>query len=122
MSSLVDWELPSTHAADPTADSGIISNQQFVPVSSNFTYGQLNRLRTIVDEAQSTQQASVLDPFGALIGATAALPLAHGTSVHATALQIGNNSELRATDTLLDFVFVRPAAQSEPLVILQRLR
>jgi hypothetical protein len=120
-SSLVDWELPSTHAADPTADSGIISNQQFVPVLSNFTYGQLNRLRTIVDETQSTQQASVLDPFGALISVTAPQPLAQGTSGHATALQIGNNSDLRATDTLLDFVFIRPAAQSEPLVIVERV-
>ncbi len=122
MSSLVNWELPSTHAADPTADSGIISNQQFAPVSSNFTYGQLNRLRTIVDETQSTQQASVLDSFGALISVTAPQPLAQGTSIHATALQIGNNSDLRATDTLLDFVFVRPAAQSEPLVIIERVR
>lgn len=120
-SSLVNWELPSTHAADPTTDSGIISNQQFVPVSSNFTYGQINRLRTLVDETQSTQQASVLDPFGALIRATAPQPLAHGTSSHATALQIGNNSDLRATDTLLDFVFVRPAAQSEPSVVVERV-
>ena len=67
MSSLVNCELPSTHATDPTADSGIISNHQFVPVSSNFTYGQLNRLRIVVDETQNTQQASVLDTFGALI-------------------------------------------------------
>jgi len=26
-SSLVNWELPSTHASDPTSDSGFISNQ-----------------------------------------------------------------------------------------------
>ena len=45
---------------------------------------RLNRLRTIVDETQSTQQASVLDPFGALIRATAPQPLAHGTFSHAT--------------------------------------
>jgi hypothetical protein len=60
-------------------------------------------------------------PFGALISATAPQPLAHGTSSHATALQIGNNSDLRATDTLLDFVFVRPAAQSEPRVVVERV-
>jgi hypothetical protein len=40
---------------------------------------------------------------------------------HATAIQIGNNSALRATDTLLEFVFVRPAAQTEPLVTVTRV-
>ncbi len=119
-SSLVNWELPSTHASDPTSDSGIISNQQFVPVLNSFSYGQVYRLRTIVDEMQGTQQASVLDEFGGLISATMPQPLAQGTS-HATAIQIGNNSNLRATDTLLDFVFVRPAVQTEPLVTVTRV-
>ena len=122
MSSLVNCELPSTHATDPTRGF----RESFQTTNScqyrvDFTYGQLNRLRIVVDETQNTQQASVLDTFGALIGTTAPLPLAQGTSIHATALQIGNNSNLRATDTLLDFVFVRPAAQSEPLVIIERV-
>jgi hypothetical protein len=119
-SSLINWELPSTHAADPTADSGVISNGQFVPVLNSFIYGQPYRLRTVVDETQGTQQVSVLDKFGAWISATTPLPLARPTS-HATTIQIGNNSNLRATDTLLDFVFVRPAAQTEPQVIVTRV-
>lgn len=121
LSSLVTWELPSTHAADPTSDSGIISNQQFAPVLTNFTYGQVYRVRTVVDETLLTQQASMLDSFGAVINSTAALPLANEASTHVTAIQIGNNSNLRATDTLVDFVFVRPAAAIEPLVTVTRL-
>ena len=117
---LVKWELPSTHAADPTADSGFISTQQFVPVLNAFSYGQLYRLRSIVDETQGTQQGSVLDEFGGLISATTPQPLAQGIA-HATAVQIGNDSNLRATDTLLDFVFIRPAAQTEPLVMITRV-
>jgi hypothetical protein len=58
-SSLVNWELPSTHASDPTSDSGFISNQQFVPVLTGFSYGQLYRLRTVVDETQGTQPGSI---------------------------------------------------------------
>jgi hypothetical protein len=77
-SSLVSWELPSTHAADPTSDSGIISNQKFARVLGSFTYGEVYRVRTVVDETQNTQQASVLDSFGAVISATAALPLGAG--------------------------------------------
>jgi hypothetical protein len=118
---LVNWELPSTHAADPTADSGIISNGQFVQVLNSFTYGASYRLRTIVDEAEETQQASLLDQFGAVISAGSPLPLAQGIG-HAAAVQIGNNSNLRATDTLLDFVFVRPAAQTEPTVAVTNAR
>ncbi|MBZ5649289.1 MAG: DUF2341 domain-containing protein [Acidobacteriia bacterium] len=121
-SRLVNWELPSTHAADPTSQSGIFSNQQFVPILSSFNHGQDYRLRTVVDEIQGTQQASVLDSFGELISTTTPQPLAQGTSAHATTIQIGNNSSLRATDTLLDFVFVRPAAQIEPLVTVTRVR
>ena len=119
---LVNWELPSTHAADPTSESGIISNHLFVPVLNSFAYGDLYRLRTVVDENQDTQEASVLDSFGALISITAPQPFAQGTSGHAAAIQIGNNSTLRATDTLLDFVFVRPAAQTEPFVSVTRVR
>ena len=64
----------------------------------------------------------MLDSFGALISITAPQPFAQGTSGHAAAIQIGNNSTLRATDTLLDFVFVRPAAQTEPFVSVTRVR
>jgi hypothetical protein len=120
-SNLVDWELPSTHAADPTADSGIISNNQFAPVLNSFSYGEPYRLRTVVDEIEETQQAWVLDGFGGIVSATSPMPLAQGVS-HATTVQIGNNSSLRATDTLLDFVFVRPAAQVEPTVVVTSAR
>ncbi len=120
-SNLVNWEFPSTHATDPTSQSGIISNGRFLQVVDTFAYGQPYRVRTVVDEAQATQQASVLDSFGALLTTTTPQHLAQGTSAHATAIQIGNNSSVRATDTLLDFVFVRPAAQAEPLVTVTRV-
>jgi len=120
-SRLVAWELPSTHAADPIAQSGIFSNQQFVLVISTFNYGQDYRLRTVVNETQGAQQ-SVLDDFGNLISASTTLPLAQGISSHASTIQIGNNSTLRATDTLLDFVFVRPATHVEPVVTVTRIR
>jgi hypothetical protein len=87
---------------------------------NSFIYGQLYRLRTVVDETQGTQQVSVLDKFGAWISGNTPQPLAQATA-HATAIQIGNNSNLRATDTLLDFVFVRPAAPTEPQVIVTRV-
>jgi len=120
-SNLVDWELPSTHAADPTAGSGIISNGQFAQVLNSFSYGEPYRLRTVVDEVEETQQTWVLDGFGGVISATSSMPLAQGNS-HATTVQIGNNSSLRATDTLLDFVFVRAAAQAEPTVVVTGAR
>ena len=47
---LVRWELPSTHAADPTSISGFISDGQFVPLLTSFEYEQSYRIRTIVDE------------------------------------------------------------------------
>jgi hypothetical protein len=119
--SLVNWELPSTHGADPTADSGLISNGQFVQVLNTFSYGETYRLRSLVDESEGTQQASLLDEYGAVLSTGLPVPLAQGTA-HATAIQIGNNSSLRATDTLLDFVFLRPAAQTEPTVSVTGVR
>jgi hypothetical protein len=118
---LVDWELPSTHGADPTADSGIISNGEFVQVLNSFSYGESYRLRTVVDETLGTQQASLLDGFGGIISSSVAVPLAEA-SAHAAAVQMGNNTNLRATDTLVDFVFVRPAAQNEPTVVVTSAR
>lgn len=118
---LVDWELPSTHGADPTADSGIISNGEFVQVLDSFSYGESYRLRTVVDEILATQQASLLDDFGGVISSSEAAPLAQGRS-HAAAVQLGNNSTLRATDTLVDFVFVRLAALTEPTVVVASVR
>jgi hypothetical protein len=118
---LVDWELPSTHGADPTADSGIISNGEFVQILNSFSYGESYRLRTVVDEILGTQQAFLLDDFGGIISSNVAVPLAQGTS-HAAAVQMGNNSNLRATDSLVDFVFVRPAAQTEPTVVVSGVR
>ena len=71
-----------------------------MPVLTNFTYGQPYRLRTVVDEAQRTQQASVLDSFGTLSSATTPQPLVQETFGHAAAIEIGNRSNLRATHTL----------------------
>ncbi len=85
-------------------------------------YKKGTSLRTVVDEIQGTQQASVLDDFGNLISGIATLPLAQGIPSHASTIQIGNDSTLRATDTQLDFVFVRPAAQVEPVVTVTRVR
>jgi hypothetical protein len=118
---LVDWELPSTHGADPTADSGIISNGEFVQVLNSFSYGESYRLRTVVDEILGTQQASLLDEFGGIISSNVAVPLAQG-SAHAVVVQMGNNSNLRATDSLVDFVFVRAAAPTEPTVVVTSAR
>ncbi len=120
-SRLVNWEVPSTHAADPTSQSGFISNKVLVTMLTTFNYGQPYRLRTVVDEIHGTQQASLLDSFGNLISGSTVFPTALGMASHATAIQIGNNSALRATDTLLDFVFVRPVAQTEPLVTVTRV-
>jgi hypothetical protein len=118
---LVDWELPSTHAADPTADSGIISNGELVQVLNSFSYGESYRLRTVVDEILGTQQASLLDEFGGIVSSSVAVPLAQG-SAHAAVVEMGNNSNLRATDSLVDFVFVRPAALTEPAVVVSSAR
>ncbi len=118
---LVDWELPSTHGTDPTADSGIISNGEFVQVLNSFSYGESYRLRTVVDEILGTQQASLLDEFGGTISSSVAVPLAQG-SAHAAVMQMGNKSNLRATDSLVDFVFVRPAALTEPTVVVTSAR
>ena len=118
---LVDWELPSTHAADPTADSGIISNGEFVQVLNSFGYGDTYRVRTLVDETLGTQQALLLDEFGAITSMSPAVPLAQG-SAHAAVVLMGNNSNLRATDSLVDFVFVRPAALTEPTVAVSSAR
>jgi hypothetical protein len=119
---LVRWELPSTHAADPTAGSGFIANGQFVQLSNSFAYDQNYRFRSVVDEIQGTQQASTLDNFGQVTTSSSAQPFAQGTTVHPNALKIGNGTTLRATDTLLDFVFVRPVADIEPQVTVSRIR
>jgi hypothetical protein len=92
-----------------------------VQVLNSFTYGQVYRLRTVVDEGLATQQASVLDEFGVVISTTRPLPLAESVS-HAATIAIGNDSAFRTTDTLLDFVFVRPAAQTEPTVTVANAR
>jgi hypothetical protein len=88
---------------------------------NSFSYGESYRLRTVVDETLGTQQASLLDGFGGIISSSVAVPLAEA-SAHAAAVQMGNNTNLRATDTLVDFVFVRPAAQNEPKVVVTSAR
>jgi len=75
----------------------------------------------VVDEILGTQQASLLDEFGGIISSNVAVPLAQG-SAHAVVVQMGNNSNLRATDSLVDFVFVRAAAPTEPTVVVTSAR
>ncbi len=119
---LVRWELPSTHAADPTSISGFIAGGQFVPLLNSFAYGQEYRVRTIVDETQATQEPQVLNLFGQVTAELPAQPFAQGTTLHPNVLAIGNNSTFRATDTLIDFVFIRPVADVEPVVTLDGSR
>jgi hypothetical protein len=119
---LVRWELPSTRAADPTAGSGFIANGQFVQLLDTFAYNQSYRVRTVVDQLEGIQQASTLDDFGSVLTSSAPQPFAQGSTVNPDALTIGNGTTLRATDTLLDFVFLRPAAEMEPQITISRIR
>jgi hypothetical protein len=119
---LVRWELPSTRAADPTAGSGFIANGQFVQALDTFAYNQNYRVRSIVDQLQGIQQASSLDDFGTFLTSGTPQPFAQGTTVSPDALTIGNGTTLRATDTLLDFVFLRSAAEIEPQITISRIR
>ncbi len=118
---LINWELPSVHADDPTSISGLFANNQFVPVSSSFKYGQTYRIRTFVDETVQQQEGQLLDPSGTVLNTSGVLPLAQGVSGHISNVTIGNNSSLRTTDTLLDFIFVRQRASVEPQVTASRL-
>ncbi|HSS98576.1 MAG TPA: DUF2341 domain-containing protein [Terriglobales bacterium] len=118
---VMNWELPSVHADDPTSISGLFANNQFVSVSDSFNYGHSYRIRTFVDEAEQQQEGQLLDSFGTVLNTSGVLPLAQGMSAHISALTIGNNSNLRTTDTLLDFIFVRKQAAVEPQVTVSRL-
>jgi hypothetical protein len=119
---LVRWELPSTRAADPTAGSGFIANGQFVQVLDTFAYNQSYRVRTVVDQLQGIQQAFTFDDFGTVVTSSAPQSFAQGSTVNPVALTIGNGTTLRATDVLLDFVFLRPAAEIEPQITISRIR
>ena len=70
---------------------------------------------------QATQEPQVLDLFGQVTGDMPAQPFAQGMTFHPSLLTIGNHSVVRATDTLLDFVFIRPIADAEPEVTLARV-
>jgi hypothetical protein len=119
---LVRWELPSTRAADPTAGFGFIANGQFLQVLDTFAYNQRYRIRSVVDQIQGTQEAFALDDFGKVTVSGSPQPFAQGTTVTPNTLTIGNGTTLRATDTLLDFVFLRPVAQIEPQITFSRIR
>lgn len=119
---LVRWELPSTRAADPTAGSGFIANGQFMQLLDTFAYNQSYRIRSVVDQVQGTQEASALDDFAKIVTSGTPQPFAQGTIVTPNILTIGNGTTLRATDTLLDFVFMRPVAQIEPQITISRIR
>ena len=119
---LVRWELPSTRALDPTAGSGFIANGQFVQLLNTFAYNQSYRIRSVVDEIRGTQEPSTLDDFGKVTTSGTPQPLAQGTIATPNILTIGNGTTLRATDTLLDFIFLRPAAELEPQITVSRIR
>jgi hypothetical protein len=119
---LVRWELPSTRAADPTAGSGFIANGQFVQILNTFAYNQGYRLRSVVNQVQGIQEASILDDFGKVTTSSSPQPFAQGTAVTPNILTVGNGTTLRSSVTSLDFVFVRPAASMEPQITLSRLR
>jgi Domain of unknown function (DUF2341)/BNR repeat-like domain len=118
---LVRWELPS-ESATPAGNSGFFTGGQFVPLAGNFVYDQPYRLRTLVDEAAGLQQSEILDRFGGVMNSTSPQPLAEGVPGHASTLAIGNNSPRRNTDTLLDFVFLRPMPTVEPQISVSRIR
>lgn len=120
--SMMDWEIPSTHGANPKTDSGFIANGQFVGVMNSFVYDQSYRVRTVVDETLAQQQGQVLDQFGNVVSTSGVQPLAQGITAHPNTVSIGNNSRLRTTDTLLDFIFVRPVASAEPQLTISRQR
>jgi Domain of unknown function (DUF2341)/BNR repeat-like domain len=121
-SELVRWELPSIHATDPTSQSGILVNHEFVRVLNSFVYGNSYRIRTIVDENQGTQVPQILGTNGEVLTSLPPQPFAQGETLHPDMLTIGNGSTLRATDTLLDFVFIRPVSDVEPEVTVRRVR
>jgi hypothetical protein len=73
-------------------------------------------------ETPGTQQAMVLNQFGAVLNASDQQPLAQNSSAHVNTVIIGNNGNLRATDTLLDFIFVHDRATVEPTVSVTRSR
>jgi len=118
---LVNWDLPSVLAPSPGIFSGFTANGNFVALLNSFAYDQPYRIRTVVDEAQGTQQGTVMDQFGAVLNTTDQQPLAQTLSSHANTVVIGNNGDLRATDTLLDFIFVHEVAAVEPSVSVTRV-
>jgi hypothetical protein len=87
-----------------------------------FAYNQSYRVRTVVDQIQGIQHAFTLDDFGTVVTSGPPQPFAQGTTVSPNILAIGNGTTLRATDTFLDFVFLRPAAQIEPQITFSRIR
>jgi len=118
----VNWDLPSALAPSPGILSGFTANGNFVPLLDSFTYDQAYRIRTLIDETQGTQQGMVLDQFGAVLNASDQQPLAQNSSAHVNTVIIGNNGNLRATDTLLDFIFVHDTTTVEPTLSVTRSR
>jgi hypothetical protein len=118
---LVNWDLPSVLAPSPGVFSGFTASGNFVSLLNSFTYDQPYRIHTLVDEAQGTQQGTVLDQFGAVLSSSDQQPLAQNSSTHVNAVVIGNNGDLRSTDTLLDFIFAHDVAPVEPTVAITRI-
>jgi hypothetical protein len=119
---LVNWDLPSVLAPTPGIFSGFTANGNLVSLLDSFTYDRPYRIHTLIDESLGTQQGMVLDQFGGVLSSSDQQPLAQTTSVHANTLLIGNNGDLRATDTLLDFIFLRNVSTVEPTITVVRIR
>jgi hypothetical protein len=119
---MVNWDLPSVLAPSPGIFSGFTANGNFVASLNSFNYDQPYRIHTLVDETQGIQQGTVQDQFGAVLNTSDQQPLAQNFSSHVNSVVIGNNGDLRATDTLLDFIFVHDVATVEPTVSVTRTR
>lgn len=115
---LVVWKLPSEYPGD----AGFVVNGELVPLFAKFTYDQSYRVRTIVDETQGQQVGELLDDFGAVVTSSPVQPLALGVTGHSTSLWIGNMSPRRNIDALINFIFLRPIASTEPAVNLSRIK
>jgi hypothetical protein len=113
---LVRWELPSTNATNPENEGGVIADSSLITVTNSWAYSTTYRIRSLVDEIHGRQQAELLDLWGEVIAMRTNLALAERQGGHVNALAVGSGTPYRATDTLLDWLFIRPMAPVEPVV------
>jgi hypothetical protein len=114
---LVSWRLPSEFLGN----AGFLANQQLVQLFNSFSFDTWYRVRTIVDESAAQQQNQILDQFGNVTATSTPQPFVYGMPGHATQVYIGNNTAERNVDALLQFLFVRPLASSDPQITVARV-